>query len=115
MLIIRIICNRTLLLLVTKLLGKSRLHCSGSMFVDDDVTLYATGNNVSHIQSTLQADLDCVLIWFRKNRLFVNPSKSSCLLVGTPKRTCQLCQETNIYYEPPYYCTTKYRYIFIFG
>ena len=53
----------------------------------DDVTLYATGNDVSHIQSTLQGDLECVLTWFRKNRLFVNPSKSSCVLVGTPQRT----------------------------
>ena len=53
----------------------------------DDVTLYATGNDVSHIQSTLQEDVDCAVIWFRKKRLFVNPSKSSCLLVGTPQRT----------------------------
>ena len=57
-----------------------------TMFADD-VTLYATGNEVSHIQSTLQGDLECVLTWFRKNRLFVNPSKSSYLLVGTPQRT----------------------------
>ena len=56
------------------------------MFVDD-VTLYATGNDMSHIQSTLQEDLECVLTWFRKNRLFVNPSKSSCLPVSTPQRT----------------------------
>ena len=53
----------------------------------DDVTLYATGNDVSHIQSTLQGDLEFVLTWFRKNRLFVNPSKSSYLFVGTPQRT----------------------------
>ena len=57
-----------------------------TMFADY-VTLYATGNDVSHIQSTLQGDLECVLPWFRKNRLFVNPSKSSYLLVGTPQRT----------------------------
>ena len=53
----------------------------------DDVTLYATGNEVSHIQATLQGDLEFVLTWFRKNRLFVNPSKSSYLFVGTPQRT----------------------------
>ena len=48
----------------------------------EDITLYATGNDVSHIQSTIQDDLDCVLTWFRKNRLFMNPS-----FVGTPQRT----------------------------
>ena len=53
----------------------------------DDVTLHATGNDVSHIKYTLQKDLDSVLTWLSKNRLFVNPSKSSCLLVGTPQRT----------------------------
>ena len=40
-------------------------NCSISMFADD-ATLYATGNDASHIQSTLQGDLECVLTWLRK-------------------------------------------------
>ena len=60
-------------------------NCSVSM--SGDVTLYTTGNDMSHIQSALQEDLKCVLTWFRKYRLFVNTSKSICLLVGTPQRT----------------------------
>ena len=51
-----------------------------------DVTLYTTGIDRSHIQSALQEDLKCILIWFRKYRLFMNPSKSICILVGTPQR-----------------------------
>ena len=56
-------------------------NCWVSMFADD-VTLYATGKE----DLKLQEDLKCVLTWFRKYRLFVNPSKSSCLLVGTLQR-----------------------------
>ena len=48
-----------LFLLFINNLPKVINNCSVSMFADD-VTLYATGNDVSHIQSTLQEDLECV-------------------------------------------------------
>ena len=50
----------------------------------DDSTLSAEGNNVAQMECNLQASLNEAAAWFSANRLVVNGTKSSAMLISTP-------------------------------
>ena len=50
----------------------------------DDSTLSAEGNTVAQMECNLQASLNEATAWFSANRLVVNGSKSSAMLISTP-------------------------------
>ena len=50
----------------------------------DDSSLSAEGNTVAQMECNLQASLNEAAAWFSANRLVVNGSKSSAMLISTP-------------------------------
>ena len=52
----------------------------------DDTTIIACGKTSNEVQLKLQSSVDNALVWLNKNRLLVNSSKSTCMLIGTRQR-----------------------------
>ena len=53
----------------------------------DDITLYCSGKNIHVAESKLQNCVDLTVKWLKHNRLVVNPSKSTTMLIGTRPKT----------------------------
>ena len=49
----------------------------------DDTTLYNIGSNVNEIQFKLQSDIETARNWCRKNNMAINPSKTTCMTIGS--------------------------------
>jgi len=55
------------------------------MFADDS-TMYISGNNITTIQYILQDDLTNIKMLCDVNNITVNPTKSTCMLIGSTHR-----------------------------
>ena len=53
----------------------------------DDTTLYASDYSIGSIQTKLQSDVENVNKWCRLNNMALNPTKSNCMLIGSPYYT----------------------------
>ena len=56
------------------------------MFADDS-TLYISGNNITTIQHKLQDDITNINMLCDANNMTVNPTKSTCMLIGSTHRS----------------------------
>ena len=64
----------------------SRLNtCSTLMYADDTVLFYSS-KDVNEIERALCRDLQLLESWLRDNSLFLNKSKTECVLFGTASR-----------------------------
>ena len=52
----------------------------------DDVLLYVSGQNVNEVNEKLQRSVNNIKVWYDKNLLVVNASKSNVLMVTTKQR-----------------------------
>ena len=52
------------------------------MYVDD-TTLSINGKNIFEIEATLNEDLNSVNMWCTNNNMVINPTKTTCMLIGT--------------------------------
>ena len=52
----------------------------------DDITIYCTGKTIADVQSKLQQCVNNSLSWLHQNKLMINPSKSSSMLIGTKQK-----------------------------
>ena len=55
------------------------------MFADDS-TMYISGNNITAIQYKWQDDLTNINMLCDVNNITVNPTKSTCMLIGSTHR-----------------------------
>ena len=49
----------------------------------DDTTLSINGKNIFEIEATLNEDLNSVSMWCTNNNMVINPTKTTCMLIGT--------------------------------
>ena len=54
----------------------------------DDTTLSIKGKNILEIEATLNDDINSVNMWCTNNNMVINPTKTTCMLIGTvqPRR-----------------------------
>ena len=52
----------------------------------DDITIYCTGKTIADVHSKLQQCVNNSLSWLHQNKLMINPSKSSSMLIGTKQK-----------------------------
>ena len=60
----------------------------------DDSTLHQSDFHLGTIQSKLQQNLNYIFNWCKLNNMAINPTKTTCMLIGTPyklKHTGNLC------------------------
>ena len=62
----------------------SYIKSGTALMYADESTLSAEGNTVAQMEYNLQASLNEAAAWIRANRLVVNGSKSSAMLISTP-------------------------------
>ena len=69
----------------------------------DDATLHLSSSSVSIINETLNNDLSKVEEWCRHSNMVLNPSKTTCMLIGS-KHKLKNCASLNLkYVEKRYY------------
>ena len=52
----------------------------------DDTTLSKIGTNLNEIQLELQSDIDTARDWCNKNNMAINPSKTTCMTIGSRQK-----------------------------
>lgn len=52
----------------------------------DDSTMHESSNNVHDIQIKLQQNINCITKWCKTNNMALNPTKSTCMLIGSSYR-----------------------------
>lgn len=52
----------------------------------DDTTLSINGKNIFEIEATLNEDLNSVNMWYTNNNMVINPTKTTCMHIGTKQR-----------------------------
>ena len=52
----------------------------------DDCTLTATGNSVAVLEIKLNKDLQNIASWCQANKMHINPSKSTCMILSTRQK-----------------------------
>jgi hypothetical protein len=63
----------------------------------DDTTLSINGKNIFEIEATLNENLNSVNMWCTNNNMVINPTKTTCMLIGTKQRKAMMEKEFNIY------------------
>ena len=63
----------------------------------DDTTLSINGKNIFEIEATLNEDLNYVNMRCTNNNMVINPTKTTCMLIGTKQRKAMMEKEFNIY------------------
>ena len=63
--------------------------CSVLMYADDTV-LFCTGRQASTIEATLNRELNQIESWLRENNLFINVTKTECMIFGTSQRLANI-------------------------
>ena len=63
----------------------------------DDTTLSINGKNIFEIEAILNEDLNSVNMWCTNNNMVINPTKTTCMLIGTKQRKAMMEKEFNIY------------------
>ena len=66
--------------------------CSCNIYADD-VVIYISEQNIGVIRAKLQADLEEISKWFKRNKIKVNTEKNYSMLL---KRNSQTIQDLNI-------------------
>jgi hypothetical protein len=81
--------------------------CNVDMYADDS-TLHTSSSNINEIQSRLQNDIGNIDKWCKNNNMALNPSKSTCMLLGTKNKlkssdslviTLNQIQLENVHYQ----------------
>ena len=49
----------------------------------DDSSIYAVGKSIEEVRNKLQACIDSICYWYRRNKLKINGTKSKIMLIGT--------------------------------
>ena len=62
------------------------LSTGNCIMYEDDITIYCTGKTIADVQSKLQQCVNNSLSWLHQNKLMINPSKSSSMLIGTKQK-----------------------------
>jgi hypothetical protein len=65
----------------------------------DDTTLHCHSNRKSEIERSLNEDLNTVNKWCIQNNMLINPTKTTCMLIGTAQRIATVTNELNINLE----------------
>jgi hypothetical protein len=52
----------------------------------DDTTLSINGKNIFEIEAILNEDLNSVSMWCTNNNMMLNPTQTTCMLIGTKKK-----------------------------
>ena len=65
----------------------------------DDTTLHCHSNRKSEIERSLNEDLNTVNKWCILNNMLINPTKTTCMLIGTAQRIATVTNELNINLE----------------
>ena len=60
----------------------------------DDSTIHKSGKNLLDIQTQLQSDLKIVQNWCFNNNMAINPSKTTCMVIGSKGNNNNLGQLT---------------------
>ena len=71
----------------------SNVHIGQCNIYADDTIIYTTGNDISSVNSKLQACVEKASNWYDENKLVVNASKSNVMIVGTPHMVSKLNEE----------------------
>ena len=66
----------------------------------DDSTLYISGNNITTVQHKLQDDMTNINMWCDANNMTVNPTKSTCMLIGSTHRVEHVSLDLHINSTP---------------
>ena len=61
------------------------MHCDIFLYADD-TALYFADRDASHIEDTLNAEMQNVSYWFKANKLTLNTKKTKVMTFGTPQR-----------------------------
>ena len=69
------------------------LHADLDMYADD-TTIYRAGYNLNDIQSKLQSDIIVTQLWYKKNHMAINPSKTTCMVIGSRQKLTHLSDIT---------------------
>ena len=56
----------------------------------DDITLSINGKNIFEIEATLNEDLNSVSMWCTNNNMVINPTKTTCMLIGRQQRKAMM-------------------------
>jgi hypothetical protein len=59
----------------------------------DDTTLSINGKNIFEIEATLNEDLNSVNMWCTNNNMVINPTKTTCMPIGTKQRKAMMEKE----------------------
>ena len=65
----------------------------------DDTTLHCHSNRKSEIERSLNEDLNTVNKWCIQNNMLINPTKTTCMFIGTAQRIATVTNELNINLE----------------
>ena len=76
-------------------------HCEIVLYADDTV-MHISSSSVSVIESKLNDDLYSLSLWFAKNYLILNISKSKFILMGITQKLSS-CQGINLYFTLLYF------------
>ena len=74
------------------------IKCNIDMYADD-TTLHCHSNRKSEIERSLNEDLNTVNKWCIQNNMLINPTKTTCMLIGTAQRIATVTNELNINLE----------------
>ena len=69
-------------------------HCQVALYADNRV-IYFSSSSVAEIEHFLNEDLSKLSLWFKRNRLTLNISKSKFILIGSPQKISS-CNNINI-------------------
>ena len=69
-------------------------HCQVALYADDTV-IYFSSSSIAEIKHYLNEDLSKLSLWFNRNRLTLNISKSKFILIGSPQKISS-CNDINL-------------------
>ena len=62
------------------------VHLSACNLYVDDTLVYCSANNINELQESTQKCVTAIKEWYDNNRLVINASKSSIMVVTTKQR-----------------------------
>jgi hypothetical protein len=74
------------------------IKCNIDMYADD-TTLQCHSNRKSEIERSLNEDLNTINNWCIQNNMLINPTKTTCMFIGTAQRIATVTNELNINLE----------------
>ena len=59
--------------------------CSADLYADD-TTIHCTGGGINTVQDSIAQDLNEIELWCKKNKMYINPVKTTSMVIGSRQK-----------------------------